>query len=87
MLKNLPEGVEIVDVEAFARIAEAAQQAGRQIDIDPKLLAKLKEEKEKLRKAYEQKVNEGKEKERQQKELKDEKKTKDKKEGGQHDEL
>ncbi|KAK6342800.1 Protein OS-9 [Orbilia javanica] len=48
ILKNLPEGVEIVDVEAVARLAEAARGqagAGRPIEIDPALLKKLQEQK------------------------------------------
>ncbi|KAK6533009.1 Protein OS-9 [Arthrobotrys megalospora] len=83
MLKNLPEGVEIIDIEAFARLAEAAQgqQAGgdgRPIQVDERMMLKIQEERQRLRKEREDKKKKDDEK--------DKKKDKDIKGEG-HDEL
>ncbi|KAF3204199.1 Protein OS-9 [Orbilia oligospora] len=52
MLKNLPEGMEIVDIEAFARMARQGQGqgqgqqagAGRPVEIDANMMKKIQEE-------------------------------------------
>ncbi|RVD82760.1 uncharacterized protein DFL_007175 [Arthrobotrys flagrans] len=66
MLKNLPEGVEIVDIEALARLAEAAQGragAGRPIEIDAGMMKRIQEEGKKHKHQREKKSEDDKKKE------------------------
>ncbi|KAK6504129.1 Protein OS-9 [Arthrobotrys conoides] len=49
MLKNLPEGVEIVDIEALARLAQGRARVGGQFEMDEKMMKRIQEEEEKKR--------------------------------------